>query len=550
MDSISPDAQSSAPPRALSVCLINPRFEPNYWGYHHALPLMPGDKRCWMVTGALPALAALAPAHCSVVLIDEAVETIDFARLSGFDVIGVTGMIVQAQRMCEILRRLQGLTAKIVVGGPYISVAEAQFVGLCDCRFIGEAEETWPAFLTALGRGEPVLERYEQPARTDMESVPPPRYDLVKADRYMLASLQFSRGCPFLCEFCDIITIFGRKPRMKTPGQVIAEVEAIQAAGFRQCFLVDDNFIGNKVKAKELLRALIPWQRARGFPISFTAEASINLADDPEMIALMVEANIRQVFIGVESPRAASLNEVRKVQNTRGDSPEQKLQRIRDSGLVILAGFIVGFDNDDEAIFDDQFDFIQRIGVAQAQVAVLTPIPTTPLYERLKAERRLDPSDPEVIFHPKGMSRETLKRGYAALMRRLYAPDAYFERLFRGRERSLAFHRQRTRKKAPAARKAATLSRLRRFATGGMMAARLGIALLRAGRLRSVGLAYLRVWFRQRRTFRAQAIRFEPFVMQCAFHWHFYNIAQAPRRGIIGAVRPVDAVPAQARSVA
>jgi radical SAM superfamily enzyme YgiQ (UPF0313 family) len=274
MDSISLDTQSSPPPRALSVCLINPRFEPSYWGYHYALPVLPGDKRCWMVTGALPALAALAPAHCSVVLIDENVETIDFEQLSGFDVIGVTGMIVQAQRMREILQCLQGLKAKIVIGGPYVSVAEAQFVGLCDCRFVGEAEETWPGFLMALGRDQPVLERYQQPERTDMETVPPPRYDLIKAGRYVLATLQFSRGCPFLCEFCDIITIFGRKPRLKTPGQVIAEVEAIRAAGFRQCFLVDDNFIGNKVKAKELLRALISWQRARGFPISFTAEAS------------------------------------------------------------------------------------------------------------------------------------------------------------------------------------------------------------------------------------------------------------------------------------
>jgi radical SAM superfamily enzyme YgiQ (UPF0313 family) len=152
-----------------------------------------------MVTGALRAQAGLAPAHCSVVLIDGNVEIIDFEQLSGFDVIGVTGMIVQAQRMREILQRLQWLKAKIVVGGPYVSVAETQFVGLCDCRFVGEAEETWPAFLVALGRDQPVLERYQQPERTDMETVPPPRYDLIKADRYMLASLQFSRGRRWRC---------------------------------------------------------------------------------------------------------------------------------------------------------------------------------------------------------------------------------------------------------------------------------------------------------------------------------------------------------------
>jgi len=231
--------------KRLSVALINPRFEATYWGLDYALPLMPGDKRYWNVTGALPYLAALTPAHCQVTLIDENVEPIDFGALGAFDVVGVTGMNVQGARMREILKRLKALPCLVAVGGPYVSVAEEFFDGLCDVRFIGEAEETWPLFLTDLAAQRPVAARYEQAEKTEMARVPPPRFDLVKSKHYLMAPLQFSRGCPFLCEFCDIITIFGRKPRTKTPEQMIAEFEAVRAAGFRTVFLSDDNFIGN-----------------------------------------------------------------------------------------------------------------------------------------------------------------------------------------------------------------------------------------------------------------------------------------------------------------
>src|ERR671938_1679933 len=173
-------------------------------------------------------------------------------------------MIVQDKRMREILVRLKGLPATIVAGGPYVSVAEDSFDGLCDVRFIGEAEETWPAFLNALAAGVPFETRYEQAQKTDMTRVPVPRFDLLKRGRYGTAPVQFSRGCPFLCEFCDIITIFGRRPRVKRPEQVLAELDAVVAAGFRGCFLVDDNFIGNKVEAKRLLRQIVEWQEARG----------------------------------------------------------------------------------------------------------------------------------------------------------------------------------------------------------------------------------------------------------------------------------------------
>ncbi|MBZ9993444.1 B12-binding domain-containing radical SAM protein [Mesorhizobium sp. BH1-1-4] len=524
--------------RQLRVCLVNPRFRPSYWTRDEVLPVLPGNKRNWTVTGSLPALAALAPDHCEVVLLDENVEDVDFERLAGFDIIGVTGMIVQRDRLFEILDGLRDLPVTVVVGGPYVSVSEAEFLDRCDVRFIGEAEETWPAFLTAFALGETVQTRYEQNAKTNMETVPTPRYDLLKPGSYMMASLQFSRGCPFLCEFCDIITIFGRRPRLKLPAQMIREFEAIVRAGFRICFLVDDNFIGNKVKAKELLRALVDWQQANGYPLVFSTEASINLADDEEMLDLMRLANFRQVFIGVESPRAASLVETRKVQNVRGDSMIDKLQRIRDSGLVIQAGFIVGFDSDDDAIFDEQFEFIQQIGIAQASVAILCPIPTTPLYDRLKMEGRLDLDDPDVSFHPKSMTREALKIGYDRLVRRLYEPDAYFRRLVDGYVGSPGFRKNRATVAALAGRKRSVINRMADVASAILMAARLFRALLARRRVLSLGSAYVRHWRRNRRLCGREAIPLASFVLLCAEHWHFHTIALTSRKIEIGTSRP------------
>jgi len=522
--------------RRLSVCIVNPRYEPSFWGFDFARPLLPGRKRYSNVTGALPALAALAPPHCDVVLLDENVEPIDFEALRRFDVIGVTGMIVQAARMEEILRALRSLPAVKVVGGAYVSVAEEAFAGLVDARFIGEAEETWPAFLTALAAGEPIADRYQQAGRSDMTKVPTPRFDLVRAESYWLASVQFSRGCPFQCEFCDIITIFGRRPRVKRPAQMLAELEAVRRAGFRSCFFSDDNFIGNKREAKALLREVIEWQRAEGYPLQFYTEASVDLADDPELIHLMAEANFRQVFVGIESPDRAALQETLKLQNLRGDSLPAKIQRIRDGGLVVIAGFIVGFDSDDEGVFDRQFDFIQETGVAQAAVGLLTPIPTTPLYARLEAEGRLDFADPDVIFRPQRMTREALKAGHAALLRRLYEPEAYLGRLFHGYRGSPAFRRRRAEMDAREAPRRTFGSRVASALAGAVGAWRLARALFAAGRLRRLGSAYLRAWSELNRPLAGDALGFAMFVHVCIIHWHFYNVIRLRRRNGFGAV--------------
>ena len=512
--------------RPLRVVLINPRFEPSFWGYNHALPLQHGDKRCWVVTGALPALAAAAPDHCSVELIDENVEEIDFEAIEDADVIGLTGMIVQGDRMRDILKRLRGSRATVVVGGPYVSVAPELFENLCDVRFVGEADETWPEFLNNLGDGLPVKPVYRQVDKTDMSKVPTPRYDLVKCDRYMMAALQFSRGCPFTCEFCDIITIFGRRPRLKSVSQMVVEFDEIRRAGFKLCFLVDDNLIGNKREAKRLLAALADWQQANGYPIRFYAEASINLADEPELLDLMVRANVRQVFIGIESPRRSSLEETKKVQNVRGDSLLMKIQRIRDAGLVINAGFIVGFDSDDGAIFDDQYEFIQEAGIGLAIVAILTPVPSTPLYDRLDAAGRLDLSHPDVLFQPAQMSREELKAGYDRLTKRLYEPDSFFSRIFAGYASSKSFRRQRTRINALMRQRRRPSEKLAEWAGAVVQVWALARAARKSGDFRRLSSSYLNAWMTLNWPLGRDRIPFATFVGLCVEHRHFYEIAQ------------------------
>jgi radical SAM superfamily enzyme YgiQ (UPF0313 family) len=414
------------------ICLINPRFPTSFWGFNHALPLF--GKKSNMPVLALPTLAGLTPPGHEVVLIDEGVEDIDFDEVAKFDIVGLTGMTVQRDRMVEILRELKARGVFTVVGGPWVTVAEGweKFNGLIDVIFAGEAEETWPRFLEDWQARCWKL-RYEQAEKTDMTRVPLPRFDLVKFDRYLMGCVQTSRGCPYQCEFCDIIVIFGRKPRVKTPQQVVAEVEAQYREGVRMIFLVDDNFIGNKKSAKVILRALIDWQRKRGYPVAFTTEASLDLAEDDELMRLMTEAGLVSVFVGIESPDEEALKETKKYQNVRGSLLE-RVHRIQAAGLEVFAGMIVGFDSDDAGVFDRQFDFLDRARIPVVMSGMLSAIPKTPLYARLEKEGRLDndaADDPRIATNviPRQMTREQMRDGWVALMQRLYDPEAYFARL-------------------------------------------------------------------------------------------------------------------------
>ena len=340
------------------IVLINPRFEVSYWGMEYALPLL--GKRANLPVACLPLVAALTSAEHTVTIMDENVEPIDWERCERADIVGMTGMSVQRFRMKEMLTELKSRGCFCVVGGPWITVQEDYFGELADVIFIGEAEDTWPQFLTEWKHGLHQY-RYEQLEKTDMTKVPTPRFDLLKMKHYGFGSLQFSRGCPFQCEFCDIIVTFGRRPRIKTSKQVLAELDAIYATGIDLIFIVDDNLIGNKKAIKEVLRDVIAWQERHNYDLTFFTEASIDLADDPELMDLMVQANFIATFIGIESPDEDALREAKKYQNVRkGGTLLEKVHRIQEAGMEVWCGMIMGFDSDDEGIFDRQVDFIQH----------------------------------------------------------------------------------------------------------------------------------------------------------------------------------------------
>ncbi len=413
------------------ICLINPRFPTSFWGLNHGLPLL--NKKANMPVLALPVLAGLTPPGHDVVLVDENIEEIDFDALEAFDIVGLTGMTVQRDRMREILVELRARGIFVVLGGPWITVSEDWFEGLIDVIFIGEAEETWPRFLAEWEQGLHQY-RYEQAEKTDMAKVPIPRYDLVKFSEYTMGCVQTSRGCPFQCEFCDIIVIFGRKPRIKTSEMVVAEIDAQYRLGARVIFLVDDNFIGNKKAAKVILRAIIEWQHAHGFPLAFFTEASLDLAEDDELLRLMTEAGMVAVFIGIESPDEDALRETKKFQNVRGNlGLVGRVRKVQEAGLEVYAGMIVGFDQDDETVFERQYQFLDEARVVGAMAGMLSAIPKTPLYARLEAEGRLDNAaadDPNIATNviPLNMSREALRDGWLDLMIRLYDAENYFSR--------------------------------------------------------------------------------------------------------------------------
>jgi len=412
------------------IVLINPRTEPSYWGMELALPFF--GKKANFPPACLPLLAALTPSDFRVTLIDENVESIDYDAVTKADMVGVTGMSVHRFRMREILTELKRRNAFTVVGGPWVTVQEDYFGDLADVIFIGEAEETWPTFLTEwkLGRHQ---HRYEQAQKTDMSQVPIPRFDLLNMRNYMFGTLQFSRGCPFQCEFCDIIVTFGRRPRLKTGVQVIAELEAMRAQKVEIAFIVDDNLIGNKKAIKEVLKEVIAWQQAEGYPMTFFTEASLDLAEDPELMRLMVAAKFMGVFVGIESPNEAALLETKKLQNVRkGSTILGRVHTIQDAGLEVMCGMIMGFDNDDPSVFNAQREFLRQAHIPNAVISMLYAIPKTPLYDRLRREGRLDTDDKPAFgtnVIPLRMSREALRDGYLQVFKDLYEPEAFFGRL-------------------------------------------------------------------------------------------------------------------------
>ena len=414
------------------IVIINPRFDTSFWGMERCIGLF--GKRANLPVACLALLASLVPDQHAVTLIDENVEDIDFDRLERADLVCLTGMSIQGRRMCEILEEVRSRGVMTAVGGPLATVEEETLQGLADIVFVGEADETWPQFLRDWERGCH-KSRYEQQEKTDVTQLPLPRIDLLKTDRYMFGSMQISRGCPFTCEFCDIIVTFGRRPRLKTSQQVLAELEAFRRTGLNIIFVVDDNLIGNKRAIKPILRDIVRWQQARAYPLTLFTEASIDLAEDEELMELMGHANFQSVFIGIESPNEESLIETKKLQNVRPNvgTLVERVRRIHAHGLDVLCGMIVGFDHDDVSTFDAISNFVADARIANALIGLLHAIPTTPLYDRLKQAGRLNEAEASDRYGtnvvPLRMSREELRAGFIDVMQQAYSADAYFGRL-------------------------------------------------------------------------------------------------------------------------
>jgi radical SAM superfamily enzyme YgiQ (UPF0313 family) len=429
----------------LKIYLIAPKNPESFWTFDRVLPSL--RKRCVFPNLSLPTVAGLTPPPHEVALCDENVERVDFE--TDVDVVGLTGYVVHKRRILELADAFRRRGKLVVVGGPFATLCPEELRDRVDAVFVGEAEYTWPRFLRDLEAGRAQAE-YRQDDRPSMLDSPRPRFDLLKADRYRSMTIQFARGCPFNCEFCDIIVMYGRRPRTKSVAQVLAEVEAIHRLGVPNIFVVDDNFIGNKKEAKELLRALAEWQEARGYPVEFMTEASLNVAQDDELLALMKRAHFATIFVGIESPRKASLAESNKSQNMREDIVAS-VHRIQAAGIEVMAGMIVGFDNDDPSIFEEQFRFIQEARIPISMTGMLNAMPKTPLHARLKATGRLiaESVGDQFVFTnivPAGMSRRELYEGYRALLRRLYG-----YRNYRRRAMALILNRGRLRGSRPLA---------------------------------------------------------------------------------------------------
>ena len=414
------------------VLMVWPKFPPSYWGFEGVLEMIP--ERAMTPPLGLITVAALCPPTWEIRLIDHAIQRTTEEDLEWADLVMVSSMHAQRTDTLDILARARARGRRTFIGGPWASSEPEMLLREADHVLAGEAEEVVAGIAEALENGT-ARKLYRVSDKPDMSQGPVPRFDLLQLNKYTSMPVQFSRGCPFQCEFCDIITLYGRKPRAKTPDQLIRELEELNKLGWRnEVFIVDDNFIGNSAKALQLTRELKAWQDEKGRPFSFYTEASIDLADRPELLGAMVEANFMYVFIGIETPSSEALKESRKFQNLRKDNVQQ-IRLIQESGLWVLGGFIVGFDSDDETIFARQLEFIEQTAIPWAMAGILMAPPTTALFDRMKREGRLIEDSPSTTQFGLPNFRTVLPlpillRGLCTLLAGLYEPDAFFERSY------------------------------------------------------------------------------------------------------------------------
>ncbi len=416
----------------MKLLLINPRFPESFWSFRWVLESIVTHKRTVNPPLGLATLAALCPEGWEVEIIDENIESIPLAPTA--DLVGICGMGVQFSRQRELLAFYRSKGYFVVAGGSYASLCPELYESLADSVVAGEAEYIWPQFCRDFELANQRL-LYRETGVVSLSDSPVPRLDLLKLTKYQAVSLQFSRGCPFRCEFCDIIVMFGRKPRTKSLEQVGAELDLLREHNVDRAFFVDDNLIGNKRVAKDLLRYIRDYQRRHGYRFRFGTEASLNLAQDDELLQLFREANFEWVFIGIESPDEESLKETKKFQNTRQDILSS-VRHIYSHGIDVFAGMIIGFDNDTVESFEKQYQFIMESGIQAAMIGLLAALPKTPLYERLEREGRLIPnannSDNTKLgtnIIPKRMRYEEMVTGYRKLHHRLLRDRSIADRI-------------------------------------------------------------------------------------------------------------------------
>ncbi len=415
----------------MKVLLINPEVPNTFWSLKNALKFI--SKKALLPPLGLLTVAAMLPKSWEKKLVDMNTARLLDRHLKWADMVFLTGMVIQKKSVDHIIDRCKKLNIKVAAGGPLFSSLSQAYTNI-DYLILKEAEITLPAFLKDLQKGhpEPCYTTCEKP---DLKKTPIPEWDLIKMNKYALMCVQYSRGCPFNCDFCDVTSLFGNVLRTKTKEQIIDELDVLYSAGWRgEIFFVDDNFIGNKtVLKKELLPAMIEWMDNKNQPFSFNTQASINLADDEELMELMVRAGFNCVFIGIESPDEISLNECHKTQNTKRDiiASVKKIQRF---GMQVQAGFIVGFDSDKPNIFDEMINLIQDSGVVMAMVGLLNAPLGTKLYNKLKRENRLiklptgDNMDCSINFIPK-MDINKLMEGYHKVLNTIYSQKFYYQRI-------------------------------------------------------------------------------------------------------------------------
>ncbi|SDU05970.1 B12-binding domain-containing radical SAM protein [Desulfobacula phenolica] len=414
----------------MNILLIYPKFPETFWSFTYAIGFI-GKKAAFPPLGLLT-VAALLPGKWSKRLKDMNVDRLKDEDILWADLVFIGGMAVQRTSTSRIIDRCKSLNATIVAGGPLFT-SEPDAFKTVDHLVLDEAELTLPSFLSDLENHQP-KRIYRAEGFCDLTQTPFPLWNLINIKRYASMNIQFSRGCPFNCDFCNVTALFGHKPRLKTTDQIILELDIIYSLGWRgSIFFVDDNFIGNKRFLKEqLLPALALWRKDKKGCVFFT-ESSINLADDERLLSMMVKAGFDSVFIGIESPDEVALSECQKNQNRNRDLLDS-VSIIHRSGLQVMGGFIVGFDSDKPSIFQRQIEFIQKSGIVTAMVGMLQAIPGTRLFERLQGQNRLseqfsgDNVDGTTNILPQ-MGMDTLLNGYQMIMKQIYSPKYYYRRV-------------------------------------------------------------------------------------------------------------------------